>query len=334
MRILMIGFGTVGQGFVELLKDKRLDHLKIVGVYDLKMGGAVDQTGIPPEKLLEAARARDLSSLPGGFKGNVSVKELIKDTPADLLVEVTYTNLKDGEPAYTYIKEALKTGKHVVTTNKGPIALYYKELRELASSVHKYLRFEGTVLSGTPVINLVQYTLRGSYLHKIRGILNGTTNYILSLMEKGVDYAAALREAQDKGYAEADPTGDVEGWDAMAKVLILANVLMDGNLSKEDVEREGITSLDVEKVREASEKGEKWKLVGEVIRENGKVKARVRPTRVKPDDRLFHVDGVVNSVVFYTDTLGEVQITGPGAGRRETGYAVLSDVLSIEGGEK
>lgn len=333
MKILIIGFGTVGQGFAELLLEKGETlpgKISIVGVYDIKMGGIIDHNGINIKELLEAAKKGELFALKGGIK-EADVHQLIKDTEADVMVEVTFTNLKDGEPAYSYIKQALNSGKHVVTSNKGPIALYYKELKSLAEGKSLSLKFEGTVLSGTPALNLVMDTLRGSRIESIRGILNGTTNFILNKMEGGMDYSDALREAQELGYAEADPTGDVEGWDAMAKILILANVLMGAELDKDDVEREGITGITAEMVKEALNEGKKWKLVAEAKKENGLVRASVRPRKISSEDKLYGINGVLNSLVFTTDTLGEVQIVGPGAGRRETGYAILSDILSIGG---
>ncbi len=332
MRILLIGFGTVGQGFTELVMEKRDElnrAISIVGVYDVKMGGVLNPGGLEPELLLEAAREGKLSSLKGGFE-KVDVLSFIKETAADVLVEVTYTNLEDGEPAYSHVKQALMSGKHVVTSNKGPVALYYRELITLAKSKGVEFKFEGTVLSGTPAINLVTHTLKGAKINEIRGILNGTTNFILEKMEKGATYEEALKEAQKLGYAEADPRGDVEGWDAMAKILILSNAIMDANIKKEDVDREGITGISPQMIKEALEEGKRWKLVAEARWDEGRFKASVKPRKVSKEDKLFPVNGVLNSIVFTTDTLGEVQIIGPGAGRRETGYAILTDILSIK----
>ena len=221
------------------------------------------------------------------------------------------------------------SGKHVVTSNKGPVALYYKELITLAKSKGVEFKFEGTVLSGTPAINLVMHTLKGAKIKEIRGILNGTTNFILEKMEKGATYNQALKEAQDLGYAEADPRGDVEGWDAMAKILILSNAIMDANIKKEDVHTEGITEISPQMIREALEEGKRWKLIAEARWDGGRFKASVSPRKIPEEDKLYSVNGVLNSIVFTTDTLGEVQIIGPGAGRRETGYAILTDILSI-----
>lgn len=331
MKIMMIGFGTVGQGFAELLLEKKNElpeKIEIVAVYDKKMGGVVDPNGIDLKSLLEAASSGQIYSLQGGIK-EVDVPNFIKEVPSDVMVEVTYTNLETGEPAYTHIIEALKSGKNVVTTNKGPIALFYNELKSLADKYNRILKFEGTVLSGTPAINLAFSSLKGSKINKIRGILNGTTNYILTNMQTGMSYSEALKEAQKLGYAEADPTGDVEGWDAMAKILILTNVLLGGGITKKDVFREGITGITADMVKEAIMEGKKWKLIGEAKVMGNRIEASVKPQKISKEDKLYSVDGVLNSIVFTTDTLGEVQIVGPGAGRRETGYAVLSDILSL-----
>jgi homoserine dehydrogenase len=189
---------------------------------------------------------------------------------------------------------------------------------------------EGTVMSGTPALLLGRHLLRGAGVRGVRGILNGTCNYILTRMEAGLPYEEALAEAQEKGYAEADPTGDVEGIDATGKVVILANLLMGASLRMADVERTGISDLTAADVEEAASAGERWKLIGAAERaEDGTVRGRVRPERVPLSHPLAGVGGATNAVTYSTELLGDVTLVGPGAGRLETGYAVLVDLLEI-----
>ena len=333
-RIAIVGFGVVGRGIGSILHEKR-DFLKarydfdfdVVGISDLVWDTVYNPDGIDLGKALDLVGKKEkLDPLGEVLPDSLT---MIRETDYDILLEITPTNMETGDPGYTHIREALKRGKHVATTNKGPIALHYRELSELAAQNGAELRFEGTVLSGTPTINMALKDLAGCEFSEIRGILNGTTNFILTEMEKGKSYEEALKEAQRLGYAEAKPDADVEGWDAMAKIIILANVVMGGDVSKDDVSRTGITGLTIEDVENARKTGKKWKLVGRAWREGGKVKAAVAPMEVGPDDFLYHVQGVLNAVVFSTDIIGDVTVVGRGAGSKEAGYALLTDVLDI-----
>jgi homoserine dehydrogenase len=217
----------------------------------------------------------------------------------------------------------------VVTSNKGPVALNYRELAELARKNSVEYMIEGTVMSGTPVINLVRNTLAGNDISSIRGILNGTTNFILTHMEAGRSYEEVLAEAQKLGYAEADPTADVEGFDALAKATILANVVMGENLRPDEIPCKGITAITRDDIEKAKAQGKRWKLIGEIKRNRGKVAASVTPMMVDFEDPLAGVMGAVNAVTFATDLVGDVTITGAGAGRTETGFSILIDILEI-----
>jgi homoserine dehydrogenase len=244
---------------------------------------------------------------------------------------MSYTDLETGEPALTHVRHALNNGRHVVTTNKGPTALHFPELQRLAQENGVQLGVEGTVMSGTPALRVGMELLAGAGIRRVQGILNGTTNYILTQMEAGATYEAALAEAQEKGYAEADPSGDVEGHDAAGKVVILANLLLDLPLTMGDVACEGITALTPHDIRAAREAGERWKLIGLVQRSDDEqgYTARVRPTRLPLAHPLASVSGATNAITYTTDLLGDVTLVGPGAGRVETGYALLGDMLGI-----
>jgi homoserine dehydrogenase len=335
-RLALIGFGNVGQGFAEILRDRGADlrqrfgaQFQIVGVCTRRRGSVYDPQGLNPETLLAALEAPGhLESLASPYRGWEPLR-LIRESNADVVVEVSPTDLHTGEPAVTHVRAALAAGKHVVTANKGPIALRYPELSALARACGKELGVEGTVMGGTPVLRLGQELLGAAGIYRMQGILNGTTNYILTQMESGATYAAALAEAQARGYAEADPTGDVEGYDPAAKVVILANLFLGAALSLAQVDRQGITQLTPAEIDAARAAGERWKLVGTVDHRDGQVTASVRPTRLPMVHPLASVSGAANALTFSTWLLGDVTLTGAGAGRVETGFAILSDLLAI-----
>ncbi len=333
-RIIIIGFGTVGQGFCEILLNKK-EFLKkqygfkwqIVGIADKVYGNVYNSKGLDIPFLLEEAKAKKQFSKD---VSNWDTLTLIRKSKAEIVCELTYTNLTTGEPAYAHCKEALRSGKHVVTSNKGPAALHYTKLMKLADRNGLHFRIEGTVVAGTPILNLAAGPLAGCEITKIRGILNGTTNYMLTEMEKGMSYTEVLKIAQELGYAEADPTGDMEGYDARGKVTILANVVMDGHLNIDDVPCRGITGITPSDIRTAREHGKRWKLIGTVERNGGKVTGSVAPEMIDLTHPLAGVMGATNALTFTTDLLGDVTMVGPGAGRWQTGFAILNDVLTID----
>ncbi len=336
-RIAFIGFGVVGQGLAEILVEQkqilkeRYDFdFKVVAVSDTMKGSVFDAQGLDLEKLLSLVEETGkIEDYPEGIKGWDSLKT-ITDSTANLILEVAWTDLKTGEPAITHVKTALKNKKHVVLTNKGPIALVVRELLALAKDNNVEMRYEGTVLSGTPALNLGLYNLAGSGITKAKGIVNGTTNYILTEMEKGLDYESALKQAQELGYAEADPTADVEGYDALGKIVILANTVMGANLSKDEPPCEGITKITSEDITKAKSEGFRWKLIaGAEIKDDGSVEAYVRPEKISLDHPLANIMGPINALTYTTKYLGDVTIVGPGAGKAPTGYALLTDILDI-----
>jgi homoserine dehydrogenase len=335
-KLALIGFGNVGQGLVQILRDKGAEltqqfgaEFKIVAVCDLLKGSACDPNGLDPAALLETVTATGKIETVTAPHHGWDALRTITESGADIVVELSYTDLKTGEPALTHLRAALNAGKHVATTNKGPIALHYAELKKIAEAKGVEIGAEGTVMSGTPSMRLGLELLAAAGITRLQGIINGTTNYILTQMESGMTYADALSEAQAKGYAEADPTGDVEGFDAAGKAVILANLLMGAALTMNDVDRTGITSLTPQDISTAAANGERWKLIGKVEKANDQVSASVRPTRLPVTHPLASVGGATNALTFTTDLLGDVTLIGPGAGRLETGYAILGDLLAI-----
>lgn len=331
MRLLLIGFGAVGQGLAKILRDQAAYlqereefSAQIVGVATRSRGTLYHPDGLDIDALLNVSHLDQYPQTDGLVRGGDTL-ELIRTAHADVLVEASYSILTTGQPALDYCRAALESGKHVVMANKGPAALAYDELQALAQRVGKKVGFEATVMAGTPTLRLGIEALAGCKILAARGILNGTTNYILTQMEGGMSYADALAQAQQLGYAEADPTADVDGWDAAGKAIILAAALFHTKLSLDTMPVTGIsklTSADIEAARAA---GERWKLIASVSSEGGKVE----PVRLPAAHPLANVSGATNAVTYTTDLLGEVTLIGPGAGPTATGFGLLSDLLAI-----
>jgi len=337
--IAFIGFGTVGRGLGDLLLEKRAElkekygvEWNVVAISDIRGGSIMDDRGIDLKEALRLADSRQsVEALPAQRKG-LSALETIRESSCNSIAEVTWTNITDGEPGYSHMNAALSLGKHVATTNKGPLALHYRELAKLAAEKGAKIKFKGTVLSGTPAFNLFDGALAGCSVSSIRGIVNGTTNLILSEMAKGRGYDEVLKEAQRAGYAEADPTMDVEGWDAAAKATILANYFFGTDIKPADVNRRGISKIALSEVEAAKARGERIKLIAKVENRGGSVSAEVQPVALPVTDPLANIAGVTNALTFATDCLGDVTVMGPGAGRRATGYSLLTDLIAISRG--
>ena len=331
MRIILVGLGALGRGFLDHLAERRDSLLelyglrvKIVAALDTS-GAVVHPAGVDPAALAAAKRGPEgLASLQPWFRPGRRALEIIHTVEADAVVEVTPTNILDGEPALSHIRGALKARRHVVTANKGPIVLAMDHLVGLAKENGVLLRFSGTVGGGTPVLDLAQESLRGDRVTEVAGILNGTTNYILTRMAAGLSFDAALQEARRLGYAEADPRYDVEGTDAAIKLTILADWVMGAKLHVTDVAAQGIVGVTLHDIERAQAQGKVLKLV---CRYDG-TKASVRPELIPASDPL-NVPGSLNAVTYTTEALGAVTLVGKGAGGRETSSALLRDLIDI-----
>ncbi len=302
--------------------------LRIVSVHTARRGVLVEPDGLDAGELL-ATLARDDRLAPAVKAEAWPVERVLREGNADVVVETTPTDLQTAEPATSYLRLALENGRHVVTTNKGPVALHYPTLAALAAERGLSVGVEGTVMAGTPVMRLGGEALAGSGLRRIQGILNGTTNYMLEQMRGGATYSDALAEAQALGYAETDPTADVDGHDAAVKVVILGNLLLGGELTLADVPTAGISGLTQADVAAAAAVGECWKLIGVVERVGDTVRGEVAPVRLPLTHPLAAVAGATNAVTITSDVLGDVTLSGPGAGRIETGFAIVADLLAI-----
>lgn len=338
--IALIGFGGVNRALAQLIAERNGQwktelgfSLNIVAVTDLYLGSVVSPNGIDARMLLETKFERGGFAKLSGGSSEADNERVIKEAPANIIAEATFTNPTDGEPAVSHCRWALESGKHVATTNKGPVALAARELKAIAARNGVRFEYEGAVMSGTPVIRMAQNTLAGAGVTAFEGILNGTSNFVLGRMESGLGFAGAVKEAQTLGYAEADPTADVEGYDVRLKVVILANELLGGSLKPSDVSCKGISSLTPVDVEAATANGCRWKLIGSArLDADGRIHASVEPRRLPFDHPLAGVGGAINAVSFSTEMLGAVTVTGPGAGRIETAYALLSDIIDIHRG--
>ena len=324
----------VGQGFAEILLIKATQLAQeqdfsplIVGVVTATKGTLFRDAGLDVAALLAAAQAGSFDAYPEqtGLRRDMSASAMIAAGSADALVELSPTNLDTAQPALAICHQALDAGLHLVLANKGPVALDYANLISKARAQGLQMRCEATVMAGTPTMHLAQDALAGCTINSARGILNGTTNYMLTQMENDMSYEAALAQAQALGYAETDPSGDVEGWDAAGKVLILANALFGSSLKMADLDVGGITRISAADIADAKAAGQRYKLIARATPTGGEVKAMPLPL----SDPLASVSGSTNAITLETDLLGDVTLIGAGAGKLETGCAILSDLLAI-----
>ena len=336
-RLALVGFGNVGRGLAQLLIDKKkqlaLDpeiEIKVTAVSDMFLGFASDPNGLNLRELQRLPVEKGaLAKLPGG-KAQADNEAAITADHVDIVAELTFTNPKTGEPAISHCRLAKAHGKHAITTNKGPVALAGGRLRKDARHSRLAFCYEGSVMSGTPVIRFAKDALQGATISSFRGILNGTANYVLGQVEAGESFEDAIKSAQELGYAEADPTADIGGSDVFAKVRILSGELFGYGCEIASETVRGIQELDAEDVRNAPNEGKRWKLIGEGrLDEVGQAHLSVEPVLLPMSDPLAGLGGALNGVSFGTDVLGDVTVVGPGAGRVETAYALLSDILDI-----
>ena len=334
VRLVLIGFGNVGRALARLIlsKDAELQEahalsLKIVGIGTGSHGAAANPEGLDLSRALQLIEAgRNLQELSCEPVPADSF-ELLHRVGAEALLESIPVDYHAGEPAIRFLTTALERGMHAITANKGPVVHAYDSLHSLAQRSGRHFRFESAVMDGAPVFSLWRECLPGARLQSFRGVLNSTTNLILSLMEEGTSFDAAVVEAQRLGIAESDPSGDIEGWDAAIKVAALATVLMGVPTRIQDVQRKGIGDLTSDAVRQAAAAGRRWKLVCSAVRKGASVQARVGPESVDPSDPIYHIMGTSSGVTFKSDVLGDLTITETDPGPDTTAYGLLADLL-------
>lgn len=331
IKIILMGFGAVGKGVAKSISIKRDKiqkeygvNLKLVAVAD-SSSSAISEKGLDEDLLLETKETKGKLANYPEFGSDINGEEVLNSVDYDLLVETTPTNIEDGEPAKSLTLKAFTGGKDVVTSNKGHLALFFSKMNEEAKANNVEFKFEASVGGAMPIINFAEETLPSSEISSIVGILNGTTNYILSRMTtEGSSYKNTLEESQQLGIAETDPTQDVEGIDAACKTVILANSLLGINATYSDVEVEGISKITSEAIELAKKEGYFIKLIAEVSKETLKVSPRL----VKKNSP-YAVEGTLNMATIKTDLADEVTVVGKGAGPIETASAMLTDIINI-----
>ena len=331
MRTILIGLGTIGQSYCQLLENRKVDLLtnygidsKIVAVADSK-GVAIDEKGININDILSIKKNnKSVSDLSIGDKSKTSI-DLIEEIDAELLVDATPTNIQDGEPSASLLESAMKTKKNIITANKGPLALAFSSIIEKADYNNVILKYSATVGGGTPILEFGRKCLESDRILEMHAILNGTTNYILTEMDdRGLSFQDALKEAQELGYAETDPTLDIDGFDAAAKLVIMSNLLLGKELVLNDLKIEGIRDITQKDITKAKDNGNTIKLIASVNN-----MAKVEPVIISKDDPMS-VAGALCSVKFVSEFAGEEIIIGKGAGGMETASAMIRDLVEIK----
>jgi homoserine dehydrogenase len=339
MRLAILGFGNVGRAFARLLLRKaptlEADYdltCSVVGLMTARHGGAVDPQGIDLQRALNLAESGAsldvISAAPPPEDGVL----FVHTCTADVLIELTPLNLDNGEPAITHVRTALEKGMHVVSANKGPLAFGYRELCRLAASQERGFLFESTVMDGAPVFGLARAGLPAARVLGFRGVLNSTTNYILTRMETGDSYEEAVAGAQAMGIAETDPSADVDGWDATVKTVVLANVLLGADLRPDEVSRSGIRDVTPLEIEAARARGRRIKLVCQAERQGNGFGARVAPEEVPLDDPLASLDGTTSMVTLRTDTLKGLSLIEFEPEPAQTAYGLLADLINLARG--
>jgi homoserine dehydrogenase len=295
---------------------------RIIGVFDSK-GSAVDVSGLDVTRLIQIKKKYGSVRKYSNTKNNVSGIQMINELEAEVLIETTASNYKDAEPGMSHIINAMKHGMHVISVNKGPLALAFPSLMELATYNHVIFRFSGTVGGGTPILDYAKNSLKGERIISFDGILNGTTNYILTNMTNGMSFKDALNDAKKRGYVEADESLDLDGLDAAAKLVILANWIMGMKVTMPEIKRIGIRKIDSDDIRKAAANNSAIKLIASC--DNGLI---VKPKEL-PFDNPLCVSGTLNAISFTSEHSGTQTIIGRGAGGIETASSILRDLIDI-----
>jgi homoserine dehydrogenase len=331
--LALLGFGNVGRALARLLRFKE-PYLKsrygitfhVTGIATGHHGIAIDPAGLDyvgAAEMVEAGKSLELLS-----RQRVDNLQFLRMCGANVLFENTPVNHQTGQPAIEHLHLALELGMHAITANKGPVVHAYRELAEFAKTKNKAFLFESTVMDGAPIFSLFRSALPAAQLLGFRGILNSTTNLILTRMENGETFNQALQYAQSVGLAETDPAADVDGWDAAIKVAALVTVLMDIPFAPGQVDRTGIRPISPEMIGQAKARGSRWKLVCTAERNGNSVKGRVAPELVEADSPLYGVGGASSIVEFRTDTLSSLSIVEGNPGPETTAYGLLADFIN------
>jgi len=337
VRALFIGFGNVGQKVTEILYLEREKYpklrdlnLSIIGIVTKSRGSLVNTKGVDVVRAVKDIRDINRFSSLSPELVAISGVEAVRQLDYDVLVELSTLSIQQrGEPALSHVREALVRGRHVVTANKAPAAFAYHELVELARQKGVKFLHESTVMDGTPVFSLAREGLKGTTVRSVSGVLNSTTNFVLSRMEQGESLESAVKTAQKEGFAEADPRHDLEGWDAAAKITVLANALMGASLTPFDVDRQGITHVSVQDAQRAVQSGKNLKLICKAWREGETVRARVKLEEVERGHPFAPIRESGSILMIETDLLAPFVISETDPTLYDTAYGVINDLLSL-----
>jgi homoserine dehydrogenase len=338
-KLALLGFGNVGQALARLLLRKQAElhqryglTFSVTGIATVRHGAVIDPAGIDLERALTAmvAGGQGLSTLATqpSLSNPGNALDFIRLSGAGVLFENTPVNYENGQPAIDHLRAALELGMHAITANKGPVVHAYQALTALAISKGRKFYFESAVMDGAPVFSLFREALPGAQLRLFRGVLNSTTNLILTRMEAGESFEQAVAYAQAIGIAETDPSGDIDGWDAAVKVAALATVLMDSPLLPSQVERQGIRGVTPQEIQHARQEGKRWKLLCSAERTADGLRARVQPEMVPASSPFYQVDGTTSLIQFETDVLGSLTLIETNPGPETTAYGLLADFLN------
>jgi homoserine dehydrogenase len=333
-KLAFLGFGNVGQALATLLLRKR-EELKtrydvtfaVTGIATARHGKIANPAGMDLSGALQLIHANNNLNLMTKAL-TFDTLDFIRKCGADVLFENTPVNHTNGQPAVDHLKTALECNMHAITANKGPVVHAYQMLSDLAAEKGRKFLFESTVMDGAPIFSLFRETLPGARLKAFRGLLNSTTNLILTRMEKGESFESAVQYAQSIGIAETDPSADVDGWDAATKVAALVTVLMGVPLTPQQVERTGIREISPEQIAAARTQGKRWKLVCKAWRDANQIVARVAPEVVASDSPLFSISGTSSIIEFETDVLSRLAVVENDPGPETTAYGLLADFLN------
>lgn len=343
--LALLGFGNVGRALARLLMRKREElssryglGFKITAIATRTHGMAINYTGLDVEEALgiieqPAKGERSLERL-SREPAPRNAMDFIQRCGAQVLFENTPVNYESGQPAVDHLRCALENHMHAITANKGPVVHAYRELTELAERQGRKFYFESAVMDGAPIFSLFREALPAARLRAFTGVLNSTTNLILTRMESGESFADALAYAQKIGIAETDPSGDVDGWDAAVKVAALVTVLMDLPLKPQQVERQGIRAITQEDIQHATREGMRWKLVCSARQTGDGVEARVSPQMVAPESPLYQAQGTTSIIQFETDVLGKLSLIEENPGPETTAYGLLADFVNAVKADK
>lgn len=334
--LCLAGFGHAAQAFCRMLLQQesyllKTHHAQVVvtAIATRSRGALIDSGGIDLRGALDEISEKGFLTPAHELQAKSDTLTCIRESGAQIFIELSTLSIDDGQPAISHIESALELGMHVITANKGPIAWDYHRLKSLADKQERQLLHETVVMDGTPVFNLVRKTLPGCQILSFKGILNSTTNFILEEMEKGRPYEEAVREAQRRGFAEADPSLDVDGWDAAAKTSALMNVLMNAHVTPLDIHRTGIGDITQKELQSAESKGCKIKLLCEGWVEDGHLRGKVYPALINRQDLFSTIDATSSILSLTTDLMGEMCIVERSPKIEQTAYGIYSDLLTL-----